>query len=605
MKPASDKQNENVPGRLRRIAERLEVVDRRVFQVFLIAAVLLTAARAVAPFEVGKDQSAQLEVALRLVRGYGLTTTETSPRGSFDITEPPSSKTLTSWPPGFSILISALLALGLPLLLSLKLFYSAATLIGWLGWAILASNLLADPLKVGQRTYRVNLLLAILLPIFLTPWWSGTDIILWAGLPFVFLWLCKAEKSSRYIAFAALLFGVLYSVRYASLFILPATVAILLQLSFPNIKIFLRRLLVFLTAASTVIVPVTLYVWLNAPPSAASIDTADLLTSPAGLSQTLTVILESLPATTNVVLGHPVLEQLVYLIDARWFIFSVGLLSFLVILSWPILLGIFGKRRSKESLLAGMPLALVLFLGALVFANQTYALAVRRYYEPLVLVGIFISYKLATLSNLPKLFRAIHSLIILTLLAYLALYLPALAFASERNVVFVASVLGYTPSRNPKYQTTSTNIHYPSFQLYSRMENARNRVKQLYKEKPDALFYVEEYGYFIYDGFADGPTPGKSFRVFPRIDFWQHAYTSKPVEVFWILNRDTQLRFVEQENQELVFYDPYERIKILRSHFSAGNLYSPTESLTSEQSATDHGSPSAQPLSTTMSTVEH
>ena len=104
--------------------------DRRIFQVVMFFAILVTGARLPAPFEVGKDQSLQLEAAQRLVDGKGLTSTYYAHYGSHDLSEPPIPEPLTWWPPGFPLLIAALLKTGLPLLVVLKSLYGLATIAG-------------------------------------------------------------------------------------------------------------------------------------------------------------------------------------------------------------------------------------------------------------------------------------------------------------------------------------------------------------------------------------------------------------------------------------------------------------------------------------------
>src|SRR5262245_19744651 len=123
---------------IRRNWERFRTAAKRnrVFSIIIVSALVLIAARFVAPFEVGKDQSSQLEAAQNLVQGRGLTTTNDVAPASFDITVDPQPRYLTWWPPGFSLILAAFLDLGFSLLLSLKLIYTATTLVGWIGWGI-------------------------------------------------------------------------------------------------------------------------------------------------------------------------------------------------------------------------------------------------------------------------------------------------------------------------------------------------------------------------------------------------------------------------------------------------------------------------------------
>jgi hypothetical protein len=72
-------------NRLVRFVHGLAAGNKVVFSVILVSAVLLTAARTLAQFEVGKDQATQLEAALILTAGSGLTTTNDVLPRSYDI----------------------------------------------------------------------------------------------------------------------------------------------------------------------------------------------------------------------------------------------------------------------------------------------------------------------------------------------------------------------------------------------------------------------------------------------------------------------------------------------------------------------------------------
>jgi hypothetical protein len=153
--------------------------------------------------------------------------------------------------------------------------------------------------------------------------------------------------------------------------------------------------------------------------------------------------------------------------------------------------------------------------------------------------------------------------------------MPLLIFVPERNGHIVKTVLGFVPTNDVKYRGTSYEINYPSSKVYSNKESSRQKMQQLAAADPNALFFVEEYGSFIYDNFRGAvPIPGKTLRVFPRIEYWRKAFTSAPVKVFWVLNENTTLSFVDSSNQQVVFFDHVERTKILVSDFPAGHTFS-------------------------------
>jgi hypothetical protein len=554
--------------------------DGLVFWVIVVSAVLVTAARIVAPFEIRNDQGTQLEVAQRLVEGHGLTTNNRTPGESYDIATVPPPVYLTDWPPGFSVLVAGFLYLGLPLLATLKIIYAAVTLIGWFGWGAIASHFLARP--VFSKGYAwIHLIVVALLPILYTPWWGGTDIFLWTGIPLAFMCLFgfgRNQPSLLSIAFAGLLFGLLCAMRYTSLFLGLAAALILFQVTYPHIKTFLKRFAVFLFAASAVMLPVTLFLLrhsqpLNNPDTVASSGSAE----PARIWETLRYILESLPVTSNLVVGHPILERIIYTLKTDWLTFSFGIISLIVIVSLPFIVWRSGpsaglKTRDDMALsFSFLPISVVIFLLAVGLATQPAYLQIRRYYEPLMLCGIFVCYEIAFRRATPRLIKLSSRAIVVMFIFFVCLFLPALALTARKEALAIY-VLGFTPSKTLKYQSTSQEISYPSLRLYSRKENSRAKVKELYKENPEALFYVETYGYFIYDGLEGGPVPGRSFRPFPSLDFLGRAFTTTPVKIFWIVDEKRPLRFLEDSNKHVVFSDPFEQIKIVASDFSAGPL---------------------------------
>lgn len=554
--------------------------DRLVFGVILMSAFLLTAARIIAPFEVKNDQGTQLEVAQRLVQGQGLTTNNRIPSDSYDIATIPPPIYLTDWPPGFSVLVAAFLYLGLPLLAALKIIYAVVTLIGWIAWGGIASHFLARPVFSKGFSW-IHLIVVALLPILFTPWWGGTDIFLWAGIPLTFMGVFgfgRNQPSLLSIALAGLLFGLLCAMRYSSFFLGLAAILILFQVSYPHIKTFLKRFAVFTFATLAVMLPVGVHLLRHAQPSnTTEVETLASAAEPSPLWEHLRYFLDGLPVTSNLVVGHPILERIIYSLHINWLTFSFGIVSLTVILSLPFLLArseAATALKTRDDMALGfsfIPFSLVVFLVGVGLATQPFYLHIRRYYEPALLCGIFICYEIAFRRTTHRLINSSSRAIVLMFMLYVCLFLPTLAFTARKDSLAIY-VLSFTPSKTHKYQSTSQELSYPSLRLYSRKENSRAKVKELYKEHPEALFYVETYGYFIYDGFEGGPVAGKNFRPFPSVDYLRRAFTTKPVKIFWIVNQKRPLLFVPDSNKQLVFSDPFEQIKIVASHFPAGPL---------------------------------
>lgn len=563
--------------------------DRLVFSLIVMSAVLLTAARTIAPFEVKSDQATQLEVAQRLVQGMGITTTNAPPRVPGDVFPEPPPQYLTDWPPGFSLLVAAFMYIGIPLLVTLEIIYAITTITGWVGWAIIAGHVIARPSGYGKSSSFIHLTVCALIPILFTPWWGGTDLFLWAGIPFVFmccLGIGGKQPSLLSIGFAGILFGSLFALRYTSLFVGLAATLVLFQVSYPRIKILLTRLTVFGLSALTVMLPVVIFL-IRAQsarnvsldnPSGVAVDIPKVADHPVSLFSTMRYVVRGLHFTSILVLGHPLLQQIIYTLKVNWLAYSTGIISLTIIVSLPLLLwrgASANGPKVKDDVTLGLsflPLSLVVFLMATAFATWPYYLEVTRYYEPVGLCGVFIFYRLANRRGIHKAVRKASKAIVLTFILYVGLYPPAVAF-TQRRASLVISILGFTP-RTFRYQSTSQEIVYPSYRLYSRKESSREKVKQLYKDNPEALFYTDNYGYFIYDGFQGGPVPGRNLRPLPNPAFWRRAYTTRPVKIFWVVDAGTPLRFIPDSNKQLLFSDPIERMKVVASDFPVGPISS-------------------------------
>lgn len=554
-----------------------------VFKIVIISALLITIGRIASPFEVGKDQSSQLEAAQRLVDGKGLTTTNDVSPVSFDITQNPQPKPLTWWPPGFSLLMAGLLFTGLPLLVALKSVFAVMTIVGWLGWAILASHFLSQPLTFFGRSIPLHYLIAALLPIFCTPWWGGTDIFLWAGIPFFFFILIKtgAEHAARWAILAGLLFGMLYSFRYASVFLGFTAFLIILLVNFPNIKHLITNGVSFALSSLLFIVPISIYnhqaqsVMVAAP----SEDMGLVSHAPTFL-ESIEGVFRSLPMVSNLIFGFPIVEQVVYKFNSILVEYVAGIVCLLILLAIPLVLLKYRNPETQnyiELSFSFLPLSLVAFLSALYLFGFGDFMGVRRYYEPIGLCCMFIFYEIAGKNVLNNFFKTAAKGFVTLFVLYVLIFLPVLAFVPQRGDFVVSLVLGYMPANNLRYRSTSLNISFPENVLFSNKEKSRQKLKELHEANPQAIFFIQEYGYFIYDGFQDGPSPGNLLRVWHRKEFWERAYTSKPVKVFWVIENNTKVDFLPTQEQKIVFQDPYERTKIIAFDFPEGQLFPLTQ----------------------------
>jgi hypothetical protein len=556
-------------------------VNSRVLGIFLLSALIVTTGRLLAPFEVGTDQSVQLEAAERLTDGMGLTTTNDPNHLSFDISELPAPGYLVQWPPGFSLLVSGFLFAGFSLLASLKIIYAIATLTGWLGWAIIASQLLSEPLRLFGRPLNIHFLIAALLPVFSTPLWKGTDIFLWAAIPFLVLLLFKARRDQSSfvpVMSAGLLFGLTCAIRYASAFLFLAAVLILLQVSYPRIKLFLKRLAVFLLPPLLIVISIAAYMKMSSHGSSglpAQMTAASGVL--AGMFEKVQVILNGSPVTSNLILGFPLLDQLVSAVNSRPLNYVVGSACLMAIVCLPLM--VLRSRapipqKAQEDLalsLSFLPLSLTVFLIVLRLLSDSSLFKVRRYYEPVALCCIFVFYEIASKRIAHRKVRAASVAIVTIFVAYVILFNSALLVVPARRDQLVQSVLGFTPAKSPRQHTTSQELQFPSWRLYSWKESSRAIVKQLYEANPEALFIAQEYPVYIYDRFQEtGPAPGRSVIDFPGVEFLKRAHVSRPIKVFWVIQPATKLDFIPDSFLKLVHFDPIEQTKIYESDFPAG-----------------------------------
>jgi hypothetical protein len=564
-----------------RVRHKLGVGNGHVFMLIIVVALLVVAARTVAPFEVGKDQASQLEAAHNLVEGRGLTTTEVhSP--SFDISVTPKPKHLTWWPPGFTLIVALFLEMGLPLLVSLKLIYALVTMIGWIGWGVIASRLLTEPMRIAGKAYPVHLLIATSLPIFFTLSWDGTDILMWAGIPFVLLLLIQQAGKASYVSLVAsgLLFGALYAIRYASLFLALVALLTLLQVRWPDYRSSLKRFAIFLVASFIIILPTYLYAKLYAAGVSGISDRATLTRLTSGLSIVIDGIFQKLPMTAHMILGSPLPDQILFQLNSPAVLYVAGLCCLGIMVTMPFIL--IRTRRAEGKMFQNdlalsvwlLPISLLAFLIAINFAVRLGLVGVRRYYEPLAICGLLIFYQLATVRVTRRVFTYASRGVVLAFLFYVCVFLPGLAFLPERSGRLVKTVLGFVPQNNAKYKGTSYHISYPSFVIYSNKESGKQKLRELAKADPEAIFFVEEYAYFVYDNFCEGgPVPGETLRLFSLPEYWAKAYTSRPVRVFWVVNENTALDFLADSRQQVVFSDPVEGTKIVRTDLPAGHKF--------------------------------
>ncbi len=564
-------------------------VKSKVLRLFLITAFIITIARLLAPFEIGKDQALQLEAAERLTEGRGLTTTYFSAPRSSDITEAPDSVYLTWWPPGLSLLVAVFLKLGMPLVVSLKTIYGMTTLIGWTGWGALASQLMFRPITLAGRDFPIHYVLPVFLPIFTTPIWQGTDIFLWAGTPLIAVWLLRARGSgsvSGSVVLAGVTFGLLFSLRYASAFLGVAALLILIQVNFPDIKSAIKKFSVFALCALILIVPILIYVKVFSQQGSMPdfVGGATVSSSPTGK---LLWMLRASQVTSVLLFGFNLFFQALRFLNSTLVSFLFGVCCPIAVVMLPfVVLGRspLSRREARKDVQLAMsllPLSLLMFQIALEVKAGLGLFGVPRYYEPLMLCCPLIFYELASSKARNRALRFVSIAFVLPFVFYVCIYIPCSGLLLGKRAELIRATLSFTPARRARLTSTSREIDYPGNQIYSIKENSRNKIRELYGAYPDAVFYLANYAYYAYETHTlqvDGTGSRIDFRRLPPKKFWSSAFASKPAKVFWVLDLNTPFDFVPEFDLKLIYEDPFEKTRILTSDFPAGYRFSNTVS---------------------------
>lgn len=182
---------------------------------FVVVASAIVILRSLSPLALNSDASVQIGAALSLLNGDGFGTYILNS----DVSQPPNINPLTWYAPGFSLVLFGLLKLGLPMPIALKLMYAIASIVGWLGWGLI----FRDVMRSQQQTALskgIAVLLAVLLPFYFTYDWVGTDLFLWAGIPWIIRLFYLSNEQRDWSFSVGCLVGLMYVFRYAAVFII-------------------------------------------------------------------------------------------------------------------------------------------------------------------------------------------------------------------------------------------------------------------------------------------------------------------------------------------------------------------------------------------------
>jgi hypothetical protein len=220
--------------------------SKTIVSVCVFTALVVAVLRFFTLTDLGYDLTVQIQAAQRLLAGHGLTTYALG----HGFIGNKSASILTHFPAGYSIYAAFLLWIGIPLYLATKIFGATFTILGWLGWGRFMANCLAPAMGRGTIWTLAALSMAVVLPLFSTPAWDGTDIFLWAAVPWVLTWLAAAPTAGgrkEYYIYAAIGFlcGLCLLMRYASAVLVACVGIIILFQALPNFRRTLARGLAF------------------------------------------------------------------------------------------------------------------------------------------------------------------------------------------------------------------------------------------------------------------------------------------------------------------------------------------------------------------------
>lgn len=513
----------------------------------LLSAVFVVVYRLLGPLTISWDQGIQLDAAFRFSQGLGITNSFSS---QLEINQSTVSNTLLHFPPGYSILVSLLLLLKIPLAISLKIIYGLTTLVGWGGWAIIASRCLTLPIKMAQKSIPGHLLIAFILPIFYTPPWMGTDIFLWAGVPIIVVLLSKKIEerfSLPLTVLASILIGILLSFRYASVFLLPTAILMICWIDYPKFRSMLLRCSAFIFLYAAIAISAILYFISTSGIDFVAVSFKGLLMNHGAryLDQNwFEQISKALSGFTHLyyLAGISIGNIQTYLENNSLVGEGVGL--FFILLISALLAAVFNYGKNQQVmpsqillmrndfvfLLSCLMTAFLLTSTALTFIISYNPLIIPRYYIPVELSLIFIAYRSINLIDLNLLAKKISRVIIFIFLLFNFIVKPAYAALDDSKSLASIVLTGYADSISKKQE-----FPYPSNEFLFKNEESLNYLLETKNQNPNSLYFVHAYAQYMAHPAARDLL---EIRNIPDSAFWQEAFLSEPARVYWVIDTD-------------------------------------------------------------------
>jgi hypothetical protein len=536
---------------------KVEILSRvNLVAVFCVSACILCGIRFLSPLFIGSDPSTQIGAGLNLLTGSGMGNYALKP----DISQPPATEFLTWFAPALSILIAGLVKLGLTVDLALKVIYMTATIAGWYGWGVLFREVKTLTNSRNIFAEGIAIALGIVLPLYFTFDWSGTDLLLWSVIPFILY----ALYSDRHFFRSGLLTGFAYSIRYAAVSLLLGQIAFLIATrKFKQIGSVVLGYAIFY-------IPVSVYRAIAGSEKADHVSASNLL-DPQLLISRVQIILLSFKNAEYLLLSH-LTHKMPFEKFAAIFA-GIGL-----VLSGYFLI----KKQENQSQLARLSqiilffnTSLIAFLILVSFASSNGFLHITeaRYFYPLfpslILTAYGASFYFSEFNNLySKLVRGLAGF-------YLGIFVIGTfhGLITSRSLIF-----GFH-----YFSAQQHLVEYPSRQIITRHPQSYKALISLMEKNLDriAISFAEDFDY------RHTSNSNVRRRILPASStFVPKNMTSQTVKVYGIFAIDAQCSsycYFDSGKQVTVFKslsdlkteytNPAEKIRIVSSTLAKGSQF--------------------------------
>jgi len=479
-------------------------IGRRFLMVWLCSAGLVTVVRFFNAVPMNLDLAFQIQVAHNLLAGKGFSIYN---HYSPELTSPGTLSTLTIFPAGYSLYTAAILAAGGREDTAIRLFAAAATMLGWWGWGLAAYPFFGNKLSKTAFYKWSGFLIAALTPLLFTITWGATDIVLWAVVPWVLLWITKGANEdlparARFDLVAGIVCGFAILMRYASVFVAAYALLLIMWQSGLRLRVLMQRWTVF---ALGLLPGVGIQAYINYFVSSAPARPGQL-SFDYGFVAAIKRTLEGIPllgaANSPWAFWLPQSAQQLLFPEVNgtvpWQLaITLGICIFLAltIRSYRINLSEAVKdfRVAAIGLFVAFPL---LLLGCMTLGEYNYV-GNTRYYWPLTPLSVFVVYSFLAVDHTRRTtgLKIIRSLAVIYLFGYVAMNVT-------RTALFFAPAEQGTTRRS---QMIGTDLApWPSRGIDHQYSAARTFVEALVRNEPDTVLLVSnKRAWFVGDSAFD------------------------------------------------------------------------------------------------------